>query len=117
VSGSLARWAGVVAAVVLAVVTHAGAAGGPVEVRVSAEGDAVTTIVIRARPEVSIEDRTPGAKPATAGQGPASTGTTFTGELNVFLKSFSHSRAAAVDVNDALVSVVRLTPEGEGAEA
>jgi lipopolysaccharide assembly outer membrane protein LptD (OstA) len=114
VSGSWARWAGVVAAVVLAVVTDAGAAGGPVEVRVSSEGDAVTTVVIRARPEVTIEDRTPGAKPATAGQGAASTGTTFTGELNVFFAGFVHSRAAAVDVGDALVSVVRLTPEGEG---
>jgi lipopolysaccharide assembly outer membrane protein LptD (OstA) len=114
VSGSWARWAGVVAAVVLAVVTGAGAAGGPVEVRVSSEGDAVTTVVIRARPEVVIADRTPGAKPAISGQGAASTGTTFSGELNVFLGGFTHTRAAAVDVGDALVSVVRLTPEADG---
>ncbi len=113
-SGSWARWAGVVAAVVLAVVTGAGAADGPVEVRVSSEGDAVTTVVIRARPKVAVEDRTPGAKPATSGQGAASTGTTFSGELNVFLRGFSHARSVAVDVGDALVSVVRLNPEEDG---
>jgi LPS-assembly protein len=105
----------VIAAVVLAVVTGAGAADGPAEVRVSSEGDAATTIVVRARPDVAIEDRTPGAKPATAGQGVASSGTTFSGELNVFLRGMSLVRAAAIDVGDALVSVVRLNPEEGGA--
>jgi LPS-assembly protein len=63
---------------------------------------------------VAIEDRTPGAQPPAAGQGPASTGQTFTGEITLWLPGFSVPRSGAVEVNDPVVSTVRLFPETAG---
>jgi LPS-assembly protein len=85
-----------------------------VEVRVLSGPGATSTVTIGAMPDVRIEDRTPGAQPASAGQGPASTGQTFTGEIALWLPDFVVPRAAAVDVNDPVVSTVRLFPETGG---
>ena len=75
---------------------------------------AASTITVGAAPDVEIQDRTPGAQPAAARQGPASTGQTFTGEIALFLPRFAVPRAAAVEVNDPVVSTVRLFSEGDG---
>ena len=69
---------------------------------------------MRARPDTAIEDRTVGAKPSAAGQGPASTGETFQNEITVFLRDFAVSKAAAVEIADPLVSTVRVLPEATG---
>ncbi|HLY37691.1 MAG TPA: LPS assembly protein LptD, partial [Candidatus Binatia bacterium] len=60
-------------------------------------------------------DRTPGAKPATAPGGAASSGETFTGELTLLLRGFTLERPAAIEVADPLVTSVRLFPEPDGA--
>jgi LPS-assembly protein len=85
------------------------------EVRVISGPGAATTVTIEATPDVGIEDRTPGAKPAVSGQGPASTGETFAGELTLFLRGLPLSRPAAIEVDDPVVSVVRMFPEAAGA--
>jgi hypothetical protein len=85
------------------------------EIRVLSTPGAATTVSIAATPSVTIEDRTPGAKPATATGGPASSGETFTGELTLLLRGFSLARPAAIDVSDPLVTSVRLFPEPDGA--
>jgi LPS-assembly protein len=84
------------------------------EVRVLSGPPPLTTVTVQSVPDVVIEDRTPGAKPAAAPQGPASVGETFTGELTVFLRGFAVSRPAAIDVSDPVVSAVRLFPETGG---
>lgn len=84
------------------------------EVRVLSGPGAASTITIGTAPDVRVEDRTPGAQPAAAEQGPASKGQTFTGEITLWLPGFSVARAAAVDVNDPVVSTVRLFPEEGG---
>src|SRR5439155_1064242 len=88
----------------------------PAEVRVlSGSGpQAPTTVTVRAEPETGIEDRTPGAKPAVGPRGPASAGETFTGELTIFLGDYRVPRPAAIDVDDPVVSTVRLFPEADG---
>src|SRR5207253_1267998 len=55
-----------------------------------------------------------GAKPAAGPRGPASAGETFTGELTVFLADFNVPRPAAIEVDDPVVSTVRLFPETGG---
>src|SRR5439155_307504 len=67
-----------------------------------------------AGPGVTIEDRTPGAKPAGAPSGPASTGETFTGDITLLLSGFTVPRPAAIEVADPVVSTVRLFPEPGG---
>jgi LPS-assembly protein len=84
------------------------------EVRVLSGPGAATTVTIEAMPGVTIEDRTPGAKPSTGAQGPASGGQTFGGELTLFLRGLSLARVAAIEVDDPVVSVVRLFPEADG---
>ena len=88
----------------------------PAEVRVvsTPPPQPTTSVSIRARPDTVIEDRTVGAKPAVAGQGPASTGETFQNEITVFLRDFAVSKAAAVEIADPLVSTVRVLPEATG---
>src|SRR5205823_6661766 len=67
-----------------------------------------------AEPGITIADRTPGAKPAGAPSGPASTGETFTGDITLFLSGFTVPRPAAIEVADPVVSTVRLFPEPGG---
>ena len=113
-AGRAVRWA---AGVVLGTALLARAAERlPAEVRVlSGMGpQAPTTVTVRAEPETRIEDRTPGAKPATGPRGPASVGETFTGELTLFLDGYRVPRPAAIDVADPVVSTVRLFPESGG---
>src|SRR5438477_2066755 len=83
-------------------------------VRVLSGPGAATAVMVDAMPDTSIEDRTPGAKPAAGPQGPASTGETFTGELTIFLRGLAVSRPAAIEVADPVVSAVRLFPETDG---
>ncbi len=84
------------------------------EIRILSGPNAATTVTLRAEPDVEIEDRTVGAKPAEGPRGPASTGETFTGELSLFLHARTVSRPAAIDVGDPVVSTVRLFPEMGG---
>jgi lipopolysaccharide assembly outer membrane protein LptD (OstA) len=84
------------------------------EVRVLSGPGAASTITVGTAPDARVVDRTPGAEPAAAEQGPASKGQTFTGEITLWLSGFSVPRAAAVDVNDPVVSAVRLFPEETG---
>src|SRR5262249_62218380 len=55
----------------------------PAEVRVLSNPAPLpnTLVTVRATPGTVVEDRTVGAKPAAAGQGPASTGETFRDEI------------------------------------
>jgi LPS-assembly protein len=99
--------------IVLLLAVVATAAHGA-EVRVLSGPGAASTITIGTASDVRVEDRTPGAQPAAAEQGPASKGQTFTGEITLWLPGFSVPRAAAVDVNDPVVSTVRLFPEEGG---
>jgi len=108
----MGRWACVLALALSVTPVGADASGG--EVQVLSGTDAASAVTVRARPEVRIEDRTPGAKPPTGPRGPASTGQTFTDEVLLFLRDFSVPRAAAIDVGDSLVSTVRLSPEVGG---
>ena len=113
-AGRALRYAGGLA---LGIALFARAADRPsAEVRVlSGAGlQAPTTVTVRAEPETRIEDRTPGAKPAAGPRGPASAGETFTGELTVFLADFNVPRPAAIEVDDPVVSTVRLFPETGG---
>jgi len=84
------------------------------EVRVLSGPGAATTVTVAAEPGVTIEDRTPGAKPAGAPSGPASTGETFTGDITLLLSGFTVPRPAAIEVADPVVSTVRLFPEPGG---
>ncbi len=113
-AGRLRGWTGG-AALVLALARPLVAAE-ELEVRVlsGAGPQPVSTVTLRARPDVAIEDRTTGAKPAAERRGPASTGETFTGELTLFLPGFAVSRPAAIEVGDPVVSAVRLFPEAGG---
>ena len=88
----------------------------PAEVRVLSNPAPLpnTLITVRATPDTVIEDQTVGAKPAVAGQGPASTGETFRDEITIFLRGLSTSRPAAIDVSDDLVSTVRVIPGETG---
>ena len=113
-AGRAVRYAGGLA---LGIALFARAADRPsAEVRVlsGAGPQAPTTVTVRAEPETRIEDRTPGAKPAAGPRGPASAGETFTGELTVFLADFNVPRPAAIEVDDPVVSTVRLFPETGG---
>jgi lipopolysaccharide assembly outer membrane protein LptD (OstA) len=100
-----------------AIAIGASRAAGAAEVRVLSGPGAATTVTIGTVPTVRIEDRTPGAKPSTATTGPASSGETFTEELTVFLGGFAISRSASIEVDDPVVSAVRLFPEADGTTA
>jgi LPS-assembly protein len=84
------------------------------EVRVLSGPGATSAITVRASPDVKVEDRTPGAQAATAPRGPASTGQTFAGEITLFLHPVTDARAVAIDVDDPVVSSVRVFPEPGG---
>src|SRR5262249_4937276 len=88
----------------------------PAEVRVvsTPPPQPTTSVTVRARPDTVVEDRTVGAKPSTAGQGPVSTGETFQDEITLFLRGLGTSKPAAVEVADPLVSSVRVLPEATG---
>jgi hypothetical protein len=75
-----------------------------------------TILVIQAAPETQIEDRTPGAHPPTEGGGVASVGETFSDEITFVVRGATASRQAAIDVEDALVSTVRLFPDRAGTQ-
>lgn len=102
------------AVVALGVLAVGARTAGAVDVRVLSGPGAATTVTVGATPDVAIEDHTAGAKPATTPQGPASSGETFTGEITLFLRNLVVPRAAAIDVSDPVVSVVRLFPEAGG---
>ncbi len=84
------------------------------ELRVLSGPGATSAVTIRAEPDVQIEDRTTGAQPVAGPRGPASTGQTFAGEIDLFLRGYTVSRAASIDVADPVVSAVRLFPEPAG---
>src|SRR5262249_61924577 len=88
----------------------------PAEVRVvsTPPPQPTTNVTVRARPDTVVEDRTVGAKPSTAGQGPVSTGETFQDEITLFLRGLETSKPAAVEVADPLVSTVRVLPAATG---
>ncbi len=88
----------------------------PAEVRVvsTPPPQPTTSVSVRARPDTVVEDRTVGAKPTAAGQGPASTGETFQDEITLFLRGLDTSKPAAIEIADPLVSTVRVLPEATG---
>ena len=89
-------------------------AAGPApaaQVRVLSATSGTSVVTVRATPAAVIEDRTPGSKPVGDAQGPAAKGKTFADEVTLFLSGFVVSRAASIDVDDPLVSTVRLLPE------
>ena len=69
-----------------------------------------TLVTVRATPDTVVDDQTVGAKPATPGQGAASTGETFRDEITLVLRGLSTSRPAAIEVADDLVSTVHVVP-------
>lgn len=107
---------GVLGLVLLSCGLALGAEPMPAEVRVRSTPAPLptTTITVRATPDTVVEDRTVGARPATDGQGMASTGDTFRDEVRLFLRGLATSRPAAVEVSDDLVSMVRVLPEEAG---
>jgi LPS-assembly protein len=86
----------------------------PAEVRVLSGPGRPTVLTVRAAPGATIEDRTPGARPPADGQGPASTGDTFSDEITFVVRGPATSRSAEIDVADALVSTVRIFPDPAG---
>jgi len=104
------RAGGLVLALLRVAVAHA---ESPAEVRVLSGTSGTTTLTVRATPDVTIEDKTTGARPAGP-TGPASSGETFSDELTILLRPPVGSRAASIEVNDPLVSAVRLFPEPGG---
>lgn len=112
-AGRVGWWASLALGVPLLAV--AAAADRPAaEVRVLSGPEATSAITVRADPDTAIEDRTPGARAATAPRGPASAGETFTGEIDLFLRDFAVARPAAIEVADPVVSAIRLFPETGG---
>jgi LPS-assembly protein len=107
---------GATASCLLSVALAAGARAGewPAEVRVLSGPGAASTLIVRALPDVAIEDRTPGAMPTTGRRGVASSGVTFTGDVTLFLRGHTAPRPASIDVADPVVSTVRLFPEPGG---
>jgi LPS transport system D/LptA/(LptD N-terminal domain) LPS transport protein len=79
-----------------------------VDVQVRSGVAAGSNVVFQAASGIRILDRTPGARPATAGQGPASVGETFTEEITLELPGYAVPRPTIVEVRDALVSLVRV---------
>jgi lipopolysaccharide assembly outer membrane protein LptD (OstA) len=92
------------------------AAASSVEVRVQSRPGQPTVVTVQAAPDAVIEDRTPGAKPATDGQGAASQGETFSDEITFVVRGVQTPRPAQIDVADALVSTVRLFPDPAGTQ-
>jgi LPS-assembly protein len=88
----------------------------PAEVRIlSTVGPAATTtVVVRAPIGTDVDDKTAGARPQASRQGPMSVGDTFQDEITLFMHDFVVQRPASIDVSDALASMVRLFPEGNG---
>ena len=88
----------------------------PAEVRVLSNPAPLpnTLVTVRATPDTVVDDQTVGAKPATPGQGAASTGETFRDEITLVLRGLSTSRPAAIEVADDLVSTVRVVPGEAG---
>ena len=117
--GRALRWAlvpGLVAAVLAGAAEPGAGPASTAEVRVLSSPGRPTTLVIQARPGAQIEDRTPGARPPIEGAGPASAGETFTDEITFIVRGPAASRPASIDVDDALVSTVRLFPERGGTQ-
>jgi lipopolysaccharide assembly outer membrane protein LptD (OstA) len=99
----------------LVLAASAGAADvGEVRVLSGSGPAAVTSVSVHVGPDATIVDRTPGAKPVTKKQGPASTGETFSDEVVLFVPGYSVPRSAAIEVADPVVSTVRLFPEAGG---
>lgn len=88
----------------------------PAEVRVLSLPGQPTVLTIQGAPDSQVDDRTPGAHPPAEVQGAASVGETFSDEITFFVRGTSTSRAAAIEVSDALVSTVRLFPERGGTQ-
>lgn len=88
----------------------------PGEVRVLSAPRAPTVVTLQAVPEATIEDRTVGAHPAAGDKGPASMGETFSDEVTFVIRGATVARQASIDVEDALVSTVRLFPDPAGTQ-
>src|SRR4030095_2200925 len=110
---------GVLGLVLLSCGLALGAEPMPAEVRVRSTPAPLptTTITVRATPDTVVEDRTGGARPATDGQGMASTGDTFRDEVRLFLRGLATSRPAAVEVSDDVVRMARVLPAEAGTAA
>src|SRR5262245_11869262 len=108
--------AGAVGLILLSWRLALGAGIQPAEVRVRSTAAPLptTTVTVQATPGTVIDDRTVGARPSAAGQGPASTGETFRDEIRLFLPGLVTARPTAVEVSDDLVSTVRTVPEERG---
>lgn len=109
-----AERAGATRALTVLAFALAATAAHAAEIRVLSGPGSLSTITIGVAPDTRVEDRTPGARPAAPRQGPASTGQTFTGEIALWLPGWFAPRQAAVEVNDPVVSTVRLFPERDG---
>ena len=99
----------------LSVTTARGADVAEVRVLSGAGVAPTSTVHVRTGRDATIEDRTPGAKKATQRTGPASTGETFAGEVTLFVPTLHLARPTSIEVDDPVVSAVRLFPEGDGA--
>jgi LPS-assembly protein len=114
-AGRRARWALGCALYLALAAADARAADRPgLDVRVLSGPAPTTTVTLVADPQAQIEDRTPGAQPAVGPRGPVSAGRTFTGELTLFLRDVRTARETLVEVNDPVVSAVRVLPEAAG---
>ena len=105
---------GLVAAAFAGAIEPAAGPASTAEVRVMSLPGQPTILRIQAEPDAQIDDRTPGAHPPVGGQGAASTGETFSDEISFVVRGKSAIRQAAIDVEDALVSTVRLFPDRAG---
>jgi lipopolysaccharide assembly outer membrane protein LptD (OstA) len=103
---------GVLGVIVLSCRLALGMEPMPAEVRVLSNPAPLpnTLVTVRATPDTVVDDQTVGAKPATPGQGAASTGETFRDEITLVLRGLSTSRPAAIEVSDDLVSTVHVVP-------
>jgi LPS-assembly protein len=107
---------GLIAAALVSAAEPPAGPPAPAEVRVLSLPGRPTTLVIQAKPDTSIEDKTPGAKPSADVKGPASVGETFSDEVTFIVRGPTPSRPATIDVEDALVSSVKLFPDPAGTQ-
>jgi LPS-assembly protein len=108
------RVVGLAGTLVVGLATLAGALQGVGDVRVLSGPAAETVVTVGAGRDTVIDDRTPGARPAAEPGGPASSGETFTDEITLLLRDVHLARPAAIEVNDPVVSAVRMFPEESG---
>jgi LPS-assembly protein len=107
---------GLIAAALVSAAEPPAGPPAPAEVRVLSVPGRPTTLVIQAQPDTRIEDKTPGAHPSSEAKGPASVGETFSDEVSFVIRGATPSRPMTIDVEDALVSSVKLFPDPAGTQ-